>query len=82
MTYMASASAVKNLAAGAADTAEYLIDLTAKYDFDEDFTVFGEAWSLSASYGLHRDDEGRNNHLIAAKLSIALDGSLGGGGEK
>jgi len=57
---------------------EHLVDLTAAYDLGEEFSLAGETWMLAAAYRYRRDENGERDHTVGLKLTIDLEGNIGG----
>ena len=67
-TYSVAYSQQRNLVASGPDTNEYLVDATAMYDLSDMVSLFGESWSIGASYTFDHAD-GENIHAVGLKLS-------------
>jgi hypothetical protein len=78
VTFWAAYTRKRNLIAGEPDTTEHLVDLTAAYDLGEEFSLAGEKWMLAAAYRYRRDDAGERDHTVGMKLTIDLEGTIGG----
>ncbi len=81
MTYAATYSLQENLIAGAPDTLEHQLDLTATYDFGEEASFAGEQWSLSGGYSYSLNADNEESHAVGLRLTVELDGKIGGPAE-
>lgn len=77
-TYMATYSYQENLVPGDRNTKEDLLDLTAKYAFDEGAGPTAGTWSMGPAYGYSRDEEGQTTHILGFVLTLDLEGTTGG----
>ncbi len=81
MTYAATYSLQENLIAGAPDTLEHQLDLTATYAFGEEASFAGEQWSLSGGYSYSLNADNEESHAVGLRLTVELDGKIGGPAE-
>lgn len=64
-----------DLIKAAPNSHEHLIDLTVAFDFDEDMSLAGETWTVSAGYSYAKAAE-EAAHLVGITISAELNGSM------
>jgi hypothetical protein len=74
VTLMATYTHLTEFIAGDKNATAHLADLTLQYAFDEDVSLLGETWTLSAGYSYAKSDERQTAHTFSLLATIELEG--------